>query len=112
MLHPQRWDIACRIIYGAKLAELSREFSISEDSLWRFKKESLPELIVGGILTRKALEMTRRLEKQEKEFKTRQKESTWTLYIGKIMRKKIAAFSLRDGPGLHNRPFSAPGRMI
>lgn len=33
------------MIYGEKLAELAREFSVSEDSLWRFKKTGLVDLM-------------------------------------------------------------------
>jgi len=33
------------MIYGAKLSDLAWEFSISEDSLWRFKKTGLVDLI-------------------------------------------------------------------
>jgi hypothetical protein len=45
MLHSKRREIVSRIIYGEKLSELSREFSVSEDSLWRFKKTGLVDLI-------------------------------------------------------------------
>jgi hypothetical protein len=45
MIHPQRREIVSRMIYGEKLAELAREFSVSEDSLWRFKKTGLVDLI-------------------------------------------------------------------
>jgi len=45
MIHPKRREIVSRMIYGAKLADLAREFSVSEDSLWRFKKTGLVDLI-------------------------------------------------------------------
>lgn len=45
MLHPKQREIVSRMIYGEKLTDLAREFSVSEDSLWRFKKNGLAELI-------------------------------------------------------------------
>jgi hypothetical protein len=45
ILHPKRREIVSRMIYGEKLTDLAREFSVSEDSLWRFKKTGLVDLI-------------------------------------------------------------------
>ena len=45
MLHPKWREIVSRMIYGEKLTVLAWEFSVSDDSLWRFKKAGLSELI-------------------------------------------------------------------
>ena len=45
MIHPKRREIVSRMIYGEKLADLAREFSVSEDSLWRFKRTGLVDLM-------------------------------------------------------------------
>jgi len=41
--HPQSREIAYLIISGTKLADISRQFRISEDSLSRFKAKVLPQ---------------------------------------------------------------------
>jgi hypothetical protein len=61
--HPRRREIVSRIIYGFKLTDISREFSISEDSLWRFKKTGLVELIVQEQLTMLANDLAQALSK-------------------------------------------------
>jgi len=43
--HPAVDEINGRIASRVKLADLAREFSVSEDSLWRFKKTGLVDLI-------------------------------------------------------------------
>ena len=52
------------MIYGAKLAELAREFSVSEDSLWRFKKTGLVELIAQEKLRQMANDLCKALESE------------------------------------------------
>ena len=67
MIHPKRREIVSRIIYGEKLADLSREFSISEDSLWRFKKTGLVDLMAQERLRVMANDLCKHLLSSELE---------------------------------------------
>jgi hypothetical protein len=71
--HPRRREIVSRMIYGAKLADLAREFSVSEDSLWRFKKTGLVDLIAQEQLRLMANDLCKALLASEVESK-RQEE--------------------------------------
>jgi hypothetical protein len=88
MIHPKRREIVSRIIYGEKLSDLSREFSVSEDSLWRFKKNGLAELMAQEQLRLMANDLCRDLEKRDREKEARPKRSTWTLYLHKLGRPR------------------------
>jgi hypothetical protein len=61
MSHPRRREIVSRMIYGAKLTNLSREFSVSEDSLWRFKKTGLVDLMAQEKLRQMANDLCKAL---------------------------------------------------
>ena len=67
MLHPKKREIASRMIYGAKLTDLAREFSVSEDSLWRFKKTGLVDLIAQEKLRSMANDLCKALLANEVE---------------------------------------------
>jgi DNA-binding Xre family transcriptional regulator len=67
MLHPKRREIVSKMIYGAKLTDLAREFSVSEDSLWRFKKTGLVELIAQEKLRSMANDLCKALLASEVE---------------------------------------------
>jgi len=69
MLHPKRREIASRMIYGAKLTDLAREFLVSEDSLWRFKKTGLVELIAQEKLRLMANDLCKALLASELDSK-------------------------------------------
>jgi hypothetical protein len=88
MLHPRKREIVSRIIYGEKLSDLSREFSVSEDSLWRFKKNGEAELIAQEQLRLMANDLLQDLEKRDRKKEARPKGSTWTLYPHKLGRPR------------------------
>lgn len=67
MIHPKRREIVSRMIYGEKLADLAREFSVSEDSLWRFKKTGLVDLIAQEKLRLMANDLCKTLLASELE---------------------------------------------
>jgi len=67
MLHPKRREIVSRIIYGEKLADLAREFLVSEDSLWRFKKTGLVDLMAQEKLRLMANDLCKALLASELE---------------------------------------------
>ena len=67
MIHPKRREIVSRMIYGEKLADLAREFSVSEDSLWRFKKTGLVDLMAQEKLRLLANDLCRTLLSSEVE---------------------------------------------
>ena len=67
MIHPKRREIVSRMIYGEKLAELARDFAVSEDSLWRFKKTGLVNLIAQEKLRLMANDLCKALLASELE---------------------------------------------
>ena len=69
MLHPKRREIVSRMIYGEKLTDLAREFSVSEDSLWRFKKTGLVDLIAQEKLRLMANDLCKALLASEPDSK-------------------------------------------
>ena len=69
MIHPNRREIVSRMIYGEKLADLAREFSVSEDSLWRFKKTGLVDLMAQEKLRVMANDLCKALLANELESK-------------------------------------------
>ena len=67
MIHPKRREIVSRMIYGEKLADLAREFSVSENSLWRFKKTGLVDLMAQEKLRLMANDLCKALLASELE---------------------------------------------
>ena len=67
MIHPKRKEIVSRMIYGEKLAELARDFAVSKDSLWRFKKTGLVDLMAQEKLRQMANDLCKALLASELE---------------------------------------------